>query len=134
MIVNRGNEFLTKFREMIINDYSIKVRLILSRNPQAKHGTGWRKFIGWHISLHHFYPKGNRIYYNVLHSCPINIWTWFNNKLMWWHRLVNNKKRKEDLIYKSNNRENPNRMKRRYKQGDKVLLKNVWKTKFNQDA
>ena len=50
VIVDRGNEFLAEFREMITNDYVIKVKLITTRNPQAntilervhhtKHGTG----------------------------------------------------------------------------------------------
>ena len=32
--MDRGNEFLAEFREMIINDYSIMVKLITSMNPQ----------------------------------------------------------------------------------------------------
>ena len=35
VIGDRGNEFLTKFRKLIINDYSIMVKPITSRNPQA---------------------------------------------------------------------------------------------------
>ena len=35
VIMDRGNEFLAKFREMIINDYGITVKPITSRNPQA---------------------------------------------------------------------------------------------------
>ena len=35
VIVDRGNEFLAEFREMIINDYGITVKPITSRNPQA---------------------------------------------------------------------------------------------------
>ena len=30
------NEFLAKFREMIINDYGVKIRSIISRGPQAQ--------------------------------------------------------------------------------------------------
>ena len=33
--MDRGNEFLAEFREMIINDYGIMVKPITSRNPQA---------------------------------------------------------------------------------------------------
>ena len=33
--MDRTNEFLAEFREMIINDYSIMVKPITSRNPQA---------------------------------------------------------------------------------------------------
>ena len=35
VIVDRGNEFLAKFREVITNDYSIMIQLITSKNPQA---------------------------------------------------------------------------------------------------
>ena len=37
VIVDRGFEFLAKFREMMINDYSITVKPIISRNPQIKY-------------------------------------------------------------------------------------------------
>ena len=33
--MDRRNEFLADFREMIINDYGITVKPITSRNPQA---------------------------------------------------------------------------------------------------
>ena len=42
--------------------------------------------------------------------------------------------KKQDLINKGNERENCNQINHVYKQGDKVLLKNAWMTKFNQDA
>ena len=35
VIVDRGNEFLAEFREMISNDHGITVKSITSRNPQA---------------------------------------------------------------------------------------------------
>ena len=35
VLVDRGNEFLAKFQEMITNDYSITVKLITSRYSQA---------------------------------------------------------------------------------------------------
>ena len=44
------------------------------------------------------------------------------------------RKRKQDLINKGNERKNRNQINHTYKLGDKVLLKNMWKTKFNQDA
>ena len=44
------------------------------------------------------------------------------------------RKQKQDLNNKDNKRENRNRINYAYKEGDKVLLKNAWKTKFNQDA
>ena len=33
VIMDRGNEFLAEFREMVINDYSNMVKPITSRNP-----------------------------------------------------------------------------------------------------
>ena len=44
------------------------------------------------------------------------------------------RKQKQDLINKRNERENLNRINNTYKEGDKVLLKNAWKTKFNRDT
>ena len=44
------------------------------------------------------------------------------------------KERKQKLINRGNERENKNRMAHTYKIGDKVLLKNEGKTKFNQDT
>ena len=44
------------------------------------------------------------------------------------------KKRKQDLINKGNQRENRNQKQHTYNKGDKFLLKNAWKTKFNQDG
>ena len=35
VIVDRGNEFLAEFKTMIQADYGIKVKTIISRNPQA---------------------------------------------------------------------------------------------------
>ena len=44
------------------------------------------------------------------------------------------RKQKQHLINKCNKSENRNLINHMYKVGDKVLLKNAWKTKFNQDA
>ena len=44
------------------------------------------------------------------------------------------KDRKQRLINRCNERENKNRKDHTYRVGDKILLKNEWKTKFNQDA
>ena len=41
------------------------------------------------------------------------------------------RKRKQDLIHKRNERENRNQINQAYILGDKVFLKNKWKTKFN---
>ena len=47
--------------------------------------------------------------------------------------IINRCQRKQDLINKGNDCKNCNRINHTYKQGDNVLLKNVWKTKFNQE-
>ena len=44
------------------------------------------------------------------------------------------KKCKQDLINKGNQQEHRNQKEHMYNKGDKVLLKNEWTTKFNQDA
>ena len=44
------------------------------------------------------------------------------------------KKHEQDLINKGNQQDNRNRKEHTYNKGGKVLLKNAWKTKFNQDA
>ena len=44
------------------------------------------------------------------------------------------RKQKQDLINKGNEHENCNQIKLKYEKRDKVLLKNTWKTIFNQDA
>ena len=42
------------------------------------------------------------------------------------------KERKQKLINSGNERENKTRVNHEYKVGDEILLKNAWKTKFNQ--
>ena len=44
------------------------------------------------------------------------------------------RKQKQDFTNKGNKCENSKWRNHMYKQGDKILLKNTWKTKFNQDA
>ena len=44
------------------------------------------------------------------------------------------KQRKQALINKGNQKENRRRQSHVYRTGDKVLLKNAWKTKYNADA
>ena len=44
------------------------------------------------------------------------------------------KTRKQNLINKGNTRENSTRLVHVYKPGDQVLLKNAWKTKYNDQA
>ena len=40
----------------------------------------------------------------------------------------------QDFINKGNQQENRNGKEHTYNKGGKILLKNVWKTKFNQDT
>ena len=109
-IVDSGNKLLAKTREMMINDYGIKVRPITSRNFQSNtivervHQTidnilrtskvqnlvlDDKKSMGQYISLHHVRPKGYCTHYYALHSCPTNIWTRFNNESPSHSRLEN---------------------------------------------
>ena len=44
------------------------------------------------------------------------------------------KKRKQELVNKGNVQENKKHRTNMYQTGDKVLLRNAWKTKFNQNA
>ena len=44
------------------------------------------------------------------------------------------KKYEQDFINKGNQQENCNLNKYTYNKGDKVLVKNTWKTKYNQDT
>ena len=44
------------------------------------------------------------------------------------------KQRKQALINKGNQKQNRHRQSHVYRTGDKVLLKIVWKTKFNKDV
>ena len=43
-------------------------------------------------------------------------------------------KRKQDLFNKGNQQKNRNKREHTYNKGDKVILKDAWKTEFNQDA
>ena len=44
------------------------------------------------------------------------------------------KKSKQHIINKGNQQQNLNGKQHTYNKGDKILLKNAWNTKFNQDA
>ena len=87
--------------------------------------------MGQYIDLHHVCLGGYSKHYYAKHSFQISLWTQFNNKSTSRCRL---RKQKQDLINRGNEHENCNQINQIYKQGDKVLLKYAWKTKFNQDA
>ena len=90
--------------------------------------------MGWHPISHYVCSTCHSSYYVTVYTSTLefgrdsvlNIRHEANWKLI--------KERKQKLINRGNDRENKNRVLHEYKVGDKVLLKNGWKTKFNQDA
>ena len=155
IIFDRGNEFLAEFKTLIDKDYGITKRPITARNPQANailervHQT-----IGNIIrtmKVHEMTLDDENPWDGILAStmfalrATVHTTTKFTpTQLVFgrdailntrheadWHII---KKRKQDLINRGNDRENRSRLEHTYKVGDKVLLKNEWKTKFNQDA
>ena len=155
VIMDRGNEFLAEFREMIINDYGITVKQITSRNPQANAilervhqtiGNILRTFKVQNMVLDDKNPWDG-ILASTMFALRATVHTttqYTPAQLIFGRDLIINRrheidwetirKRKQNLINKGNERENRNRISHTYKIGDKVLLKNAWKTKFNQDA
>ena len=130
MVLDRGNEFLAEFKNMIEHDYGIKVRPITTRNPQAKDDTPLDGILAStmfalratvHTTTQHTPAQlvfGRDSVLNVQHEAN-------------WQLI---KERKQKLINRGNTQENKSRLDHVYKIGDKVLLKNAWKTKFNQDS
>ena len=146
---------MADFKSMIEKDYGIKVRPITTRNPQANailervHQTigniirtfkvqdmvldddnPWDGILAStmfalrstvHTTTQHT-PSQRVFNRDSILNVPIEA----NWKLI--------KQRKQALINKGNARENSRRKDHTYKIGDKVLLKNAWPTKFNQDA
>ena len=155
VIVDRGNEFLAEFREMITNDYGITVKPITSRNPQANAilervhqtiGNILRTFKVQNMVLDDENPWDG-ILASTMFALRATVHTttqYTPAQLIFGRDSIINRRhevdwevirtRKQNLINKGNERENRNRISHTYKQGDKVLLKNAWKTKFNQDA
>ena len=74
--------------------------------------------------------------YTTTHYTPVQLIFGCNSIINWCHKvnLEIIRKQKQDLINKGNEHENCNWMNYMYKQGDKVLLKNTCKRKFNQVA
>ena len=151
VIVDRGNEFLSEFREMIINDYSIMVTSVTSRNPQANAilervhkiiGNILRTFKVQNMVLDDKNPWDGILAFTMLalRATVHNTTPYTPAQLIFgldaifqchdkdWEMIW---KRKQDLINKRNKCENSNRINHAYKQGEKVLLKNAWQTKFN---
>jgi transposase InsO family protein len=155
IIVDRGNEFLAEFRTLIDEDYGIELKHITTRNPQANailervHQT-----IGNIIrtmNIQQMVLDDENPWDGILAStmfalrATVHTTTQFTpTQLVFgrdailntrheanWHLI---KERKQKLINRGNERENRKRKEHTYKVGDKVLLKNEWKTKFNQDS
>ena len=137
---------MAEFKTMIEKDYGIKVRPITTRNPQSDailqrvHQTigsmAWflmTKTLGMVAST--MFSLRATVHTTTQHT-PAQLV--FNRDSIrnvsieanW--KLI--KQHKQALINKANERENKLRKDHTYNIGDKVLLKNVWPTKFNQDA
>ena len=134
-MVDRGNEFLAKFREMIINDYGIMVRPITSRNPQANAivervhqsiGNILRSFKVQNMILDDENPWDGILASTMCAlRATLRTTTQYTYHDLDWETT---RKQKQDLINEGNKHENRNQINLTYKKGD------VWKTKFNQDA
>ena len=90
--------------------------------------------MGWYIGLHHVCPKGYSTHYYLVfpfqqifgHNSIIN-----QHHHIEWERI---RKQKQDFVNKGIKHENCIQINHTYKKEDRVLLKNAWNTKFNQDA
>ena len=140
---------------MIINDYGIMVKPITSRNPQANailervHQTIGNILHTFKVQTMVLEDKNpwDGILASIMFAlrAAIHTTTQYTPVQLIFGRdsIINQRhkvdwktfrKQKQDLISKGNERENRNQISHMFKQGDKVLLKNTWKTKFNQDA
>ena len=155
VIVDRGKEFMADFKSMIEKDYGIKVRPITTRNPQANAilervhqtiGNIIRTFKVQDMVLDDENPWDGILAATMfaLRSTVHTTTQHTPTQLVFNRDSIINvpieanwqliKQRKQALINKGNERENRLRKDHTYKIGDKVLLKNAWPTKFNQDA
>ena len=152
---DRGKDLLVEFKTMMSNVYGILCNSISVRNPQANTivervhqsiGNIIRTFKIQQMDLDNENPwEGilsstmfairSTVHTTTQHTpsqlvfgrdAILNI----NQEANW--QLI--KQRKQALINKGNQKENRRRQSHVYHTGDKVLLKNAWKTKFNQDA
>ena len=153
VILDRGNEFLAEFKELMVNDYGITVKPITARNPQANAilervhqtiGNIIRTFRVQEMVLDDDNPWDG-ILSATMFALRATVHTtsqYTPAQLVFGRDSVLNvrheanwkliKERKQKLINRGNESENKNRVLHEYKVGDKVLL--AWKTKFNQDA
>ena len=155
VIVDRGKEFFAEFKTMMSKDYDIKVRPITARNPQANAilervhqtiGNIIRTFKVQNMVLDDVNPWDG-ILAATMFALRATVHTTTQHtpaQLIFGRDSIMNtrheadwqliKNRKQNLINKGNARENRKRSDHTYSTGDKVLLKNAWKTKYNQDA
>ena len=155
VIVDHGNEFLAEFKTMIQADYSITVNHITSRNPQANfilervHQTIGNIICTFKVQdmiLDDENPWDGILASTLFALCATVHTTTRNTPahLVFGQDLILNThhdanwqiitKHKQDLINKGIQQENRYQKEHIYNKGDKVLLKNAWKTKFNQDT
>ena len=155
VILDRGREFLKEFKVMMKDDYGIEVASITTRNPQANAilervhqtiGNIIRTFNVRKMTLDDKNPWEG-ILASTMFALRATVHTttqYTPTQLAFgrdsilnvrhdanWHAI---KERKQRLINRGNERENRTRISHEYKVGDLILLKNEWKTKFNQDS
>ena len=107
---------------MMTNEYAIPCRTIGTKNTQAN-----AILERVHQTLSH---SMNSYVIKEINSHKKNPWEEISHLLCSPYGLW----RKQTLINKSNQKENRSRQSHVSCTGDKVLLKNAWKTKFNQDS
>jgi len=142
------------FAQMIVNDYDIKHKGILKRNPQANaiieraHQTIGNMIRTFEVYNDDSIDEANpwsgilsatmfamrATYHTTLQATPMQL-VFSRDAIMNttfeanWHVI---KERKQTLIRKNNERENRSRIKHTYNVGDKVLYKPEWKSKFGE--
>ena len=155
VILDRGNDFLAKFKTMVKKDYGLKINRITTRNPQANailehvHQTIGNIIHAMKIQemvLDDENPWDGVLSATMFALCAmVNTTTCFTpTQLVFGRDAILNTRHEADcritktckqrLINRGNERKNNNRKDNTYQVGEKVLLKNEWKTKFSQDA
>ena len=144
VILDRGNEFLTEFKELIEKDYGIPIKPITTRNPQVNAilervhqtiGNIIRTFKVNEMVLDDDNPWDG-ILAATMFTLRATVHTtsqYTLAQLVFGRDTILNvkpeanwkiiKEHKPTLINKGNERENKNRIAHKYKEGDKVLLK-----------
>mgnify|MGYP000620621369 CR=1 FL=1 len=154
---DKGTEFMGKFAKMIENDYGIKRRGATVRNPQANlilervHQTLGNIIRTFELHKEDFKTLENTsmwdgvlaatmfalraTYHTTLQATPSQL-VFGRDAIMNlpykpdWLRIKNNKQRE---INQNNKRENEKKILHKYKQGDKVLIRTDYKSKFSNE-